>query len=73
MGQRDGDMLSSILHGLRAAEEAALKREKKSRKKNTALLSFGEEAETEDAEGEGVPSTSGRGIRSAHDVIDDTR
>ena len=57
------------LLGCRAAEEAALKKEKKSRKKNLGLLSFGEEAETED----GVPSSTGRGIRSAHDVIDDTR
>lgn len=59
--------------GCRAAEEAALKKEKKSRKKNLGLLSFGEEAETEDMEADGVPSSTGRGIRSAHDVIDDTR
>jgi hypothetical protein len=61
------------LLGCRAAEEAALKKEKKSRKKNLGLLSFGEEAETEDMEADGVPSSTGRGIRSAHDVIDDTR
>lgn len=57
----------------RAADEAAARKEKKARKKNLGLLSFGEEAETEDQEGTGVPSSSGRGIRSAHDVIDDAR
>ena len=50
-----------------------MKKEKKSRKKNLGLLSFGEEAETEDMEADGIPSSSGRGIRSAHDVIDDAR
>lgn len=59
--------------GGRAAEDAALRKEKKSRKKNVGLLSFGEEAETEDQEADGIPSSSRRGIRSAHDVIEDAR
>lgn len=59
------------MRGAREREELAAKLEKKGRKKNLALLSFGEEAETEELElqmeGEGVK------IRSAHDIIDDAR
>eukprot|EP01043_Picozoa_sp_COSAG02_P024456 COSAG02_NODE_1336_length_13186_cov_3.900657_5_plen_500_part_00 len=47
---------------------------KKLKKKNTSLLSFGEEAEEEDKELDAVlaSDTSSRGVASSHDLLDDT-
>jgi hypothetical protein len=56
---------------LREKAEEALRLEKKSRKKNLVLLSFGEEAEKEEQELEVVGQAAK--IRSAHDVIEDSR
>lgn len=47
--------------------------EKKSLKKNLGLLSFGEEADTEDQATAEDESARRRGVRSAHDVIEDAR
>ncbi len=55
----------------RAREEAAAREEKKKRKKNLGLLSFGEEAETEEHDTEALPHA--KKIKSAHDLIDDER
>ena len=54
-----------------AAEEAKKKRRKKQAKKDLKLLSFGEEADQEEKELEARPS--GRGIKSAHDALEDGR
>ena len=47
---------------------------KKLKKKNTSLLSFGEEAEEEDKELDAVlaSGTSSRGVASSHDLLDDS-
>lgn len=54
-----------------AAEEAKRKRRKKQAKKDFKLLSFGEEADQEEKELEA--GASGRGIKSAHDALDDQK
>ena len=47
---------------------------KKLKKKNTSLLSFGEEADEEDKQLDAVlaSDTSSRGVASSHDLLDDT-
>ena len=47
---------------------------KKLKKKNTSLLSFGEEADEQDKELDAVlaSDTSSRGVASSHDLLDDT-
>lgn len=54
-----------------AVEEAKKKRRKKQAKKDFKLLSFGEEADQEEKELEA--RASARGIKSAHDALDDQK
>ncbi|KAK9846395.1 hypothetical protein WJX81_002949 [Elliptochloris bilobata] len=54
----------------REREEAAVRAEKKGRKKNLALLSFAEDEGGKDADGAAAAT---RGIASAHDRLDDAR
>ena len=62
-----------------AAAEATKKRRKKQGKKDFKLLSFGEEADQEEKEldalaaGGGGGPAGGRGVKSAHDALDDDR
>lgn len=59
-----------------AAAEAKKKKRKKQGKKDFKLLSFGEEADQEEKELEAAQQTAGagsRGIKSAHDALDDEK
>lgn len=60
-----------------AAAEAKQKRRKKQGKKNFKLLSFGEEADQEEKELDALVAVDGpaggRGVKSAHDALDDDK
>lgn len=61
-----------------AAAEATKKRRKKQGKKDFKLLSFGEEADQEEKELDalvagGAGPAGGRGVKSAHDALDDDK
>ncbi|CAB1109036.1 unnamed protein product [Ectocarpus sp. CCAP 1310/34] len=79
---RGGEAAAAAAAATAAEAEAKKKRRKKQGKKDFKLLSFGEEADQEEKEldalvagggGGGGSKSAGRGIKSAHDALDDEK